>query len=104
MDAGQLIPNLNSDFSGSAPDLGAYELSAPLPHYGPRPRGWSDEVKPVSCDFNGDGSSNIMDVISLLLFQQDNPGNLGGDFNGDGRANISDAIAMLRALRDSTCP
>jgi hypothetical protein len=31
------LPNVNDDFGGSAPDLGAYEIDAPLPHYGPRP-------------------------------------------------------------------
>jgi hypothetical protein len=30
------IPGVNSDYTGSAPDLGAYELDLALPHYGPR--------------------------------------------------------------------
>ena len=65
----------------------------------------SNIVQPKkSCDFNGDGSNNIADVISLLIFQRSNPGDLGGDFNGDGSANIADAIAMLLAMRDGTCP
>jgi len=37
VDAGQVIPNINDDFAGKAPDLGALELGKPLPHYGPRP-------------------------------------------------------------------
>ncbi|HUT36245.1 MAG TPA: right-handed parallel beta-helix repeat-containing protein [Planctomycetota bacterium] len=37
IDAGVELPNVNDGFAGKAPDLGAYELGAPLPHYGPRP-------------------------------------------------------------------
>ncbi|MCD6404850.1 MAG: right-handed parallel beta-helix repeat-containing protein, partial [Planctomycetes bacterium] len=37
IDAGQVIPNINDNFVGSAPDLGAYEAWQDLPHYGPRP-------------------------------------------------------------------
>ncbi len=39
VDAAQPLPNVNDSFSGAAPDLGAYELGAEIPHYGPRPRG-----------------------------------------------------------------
>jgi hypothetical protein len=31
-----LLPSITDDFTGRAPDLGAYELDRPLPHYGPR--------------------------------------------------------------------
>jgi hypothetical protein len=37
VDAGVVLPNINDGFTGSAPDLGAYELNRPLPQYGPRP-------------------------------------------------------------------
>jgi hypothetical protein len=37
IDAGAVLPGFNDDFAGKAPDLGAYELGSPLPHYGPRP-------------------------------------------------------------------
>jgi hypothetical protein len=37
VDAGVILPNINDSFSGSAPDLGAYERGQPLPVYGPRP-------------------------------------------------------------------
>jgi hypothetical protein len=37
MDAGIVIPNVNDDFTGAAPDLGAYETGQELPVYGPRP-------------------------------------------------------------------
>ena len=36
VDAGQSLPGWNDGFRGSRPDLGAYELGDPLPHYGPR--------------------------------------------------------------------
>ncbi len=36
IDAGIVLPSINDDFTGRAPDLGAYELERPLPHYGPR--------------------------------------------------------------------
>jgi hypothetical protein len=36
VDFGVLIPGLNDDFQGNAPDIGAYELGGNLPHYGPR--------------------------------------------------------------------
>jgi hypothetical protein len=36
IDAGVVVPNLCDSFTGKSPDLGAYELGGPLPHYGPR--------------------------------------------------------------------
>ncbi len=36
IDAGTALPSITDDFTGRAPDLGAYELDRPLPHYGPR--------------------------------------------------------------------
>jgi hypothetical protein len=36
VDAGIILPTINDHFTGKAPDLGAYELDRPLPHYGPR--------------------------------------------------------------------
>jgi hypothetical protein len=37
VDAGVRLPGINDDFTGRAPDLGAYETGRPVPHYGPRP-------------------------------------------------------------------
>ncbi|HEY2384088.1 MAG TPA: hypothetical protein VGK48_23180, partial [Terriglobia bacterium] len=37
VDAGVRLSNINDDFTGRAPDLGAYEVGKPEPHYGPRP-------------------------------------------------------------------
>ena len=50
IDRGVLIPTINDDFTGRAPDLGAYELDRALPHYGPRsqPPGAPDRSAPRS--------------------------------------------------------
>ena len=36
IDAGTQLPTITDNFTGRAPDLGAFELDRPLPHYGPR--------------------------------------------------------------------
>ena len=36
VDAGCVLPNLNDDYAGNAPDLGALELGRSVPTYGPR--------------------------------------------------------------------
>jgi hypothetical protein len=36
VDVGQVLPNINDGYAGKAPDLGAYEVGAALPVYGPR--------------------------------------------------------------------
>lgn len=38
IDKGVALPNVTTDVSGSAPDLGALEFGKPVPHYGPRAR------------------------------------------------------------------
>ncbi|MFC1614422.1 right-handed parallel beta-helix repeat-containing protein [Gemmatimonadota bacterium] len=98
-DAGLVIPNINDGFSGTAPDLGAYEIGAPLPHYGPRPAGGI-----VGCDFNADGQINITDVIALILYQRAYPDDLGGDFNRDGSVDLTDAITLLLTIMRESCP
>ena len=37
VDAGIRLPNINDDYTGKAPDLGAHEVGKPAPVYGPRP-------------------------------------------------------------------
>ena len=39
VDKGVVLVGLNGDFAGSAPDLGAFEVGAAIPTYGPRPAG-----------------------------------------------------------------
>ena len=67
---------------------------------------WEAGEEPAGpvCDFTEDGNVNIADVIALLLFMRENPGDLKADFNQDDNSNIADAIAMLLAIRDGTCP
>jgi len=36
VDAGCRLPNINDNFAGKAPDLGALEVGQPSPIYGPR--------------------------------------------------------------------
>jgi hypothetical protein len=36
VDAGENVPNISGQFTGKAPDLGAFEVGLPLPEYGPR--------------------------------------------------------------------
>lgn len=44
-DVGVRLPNVNDDFLSTAPDLGAYEIGIPIPHYGPRPDGEDEETQ-----------------------------------------------------------
>jgi hypothetical protein len=37
VDAALVLPNINDDYVGNGPDLGALERGAPLPVYGVRP-------------------------------------------------------------------
>ena len=36
VDAGIVLPTINDDYKGKAPDIGAFELGLPMPQYGPR--------------------------------------------------------------------
>ncbi len=45
-DAAALLPNINDDYTGAGPDIGAYEIGKPIPHYGPRPRGVDESTAP----------------------------------------------------------
>jgi hypothetical protein len=51
IDAAKVLPNINDDFTGRAPDVGAYEYGRPLPHYGPRGEVClSRQSREVRCD------------------------------------------------------
>lgn len=41
VDAGVVLPTVNDEFTGKAPDLGALEVGKPAPHYGPRWITWA---------------------------------------------------------------
>ncbi len=49
LDVGAVLPNLNDDFTGAAPDLGALELGCPVPVYGVRPEGIDETNEPTGC-------------------------------------------------------
>jgi len=46
VDAGCVLPGINDEFKGRAPDIGCHEVGEAPPVYGPRPRSFS---LPVSC-------------------------------------------------------
>ncbi len=56
VDAGMLLPNINDDFLGNAPDCGAYEAGQALPHYGPRPG-----KLVFKDDFNGESENWVVE-------------------------------------------
>lgn len=41
VDGGVLLPTINDDFAGAAPDLGAIETLRPAPRYGPTWLTWA---------------------------------------------------------------
>lgn len=49
VDAGRLLPGVNTDFTDRGPDLGALERGCPEPQYGPRPQDSEDRVWPIDC-------------------------------------------------------
>lgn len=66
VDAGVRLANINDQFTGNAPDLGAFELGAPLPEYGPR--SGATPPPPINPPGNpSSGKSNIPPILYLLL-------------------------------------
>jgi len=49
IDAGRRLPNLNDDFTGNAPDLGAFESGCAAPLFGIRPDGIDESNQPLGC-------------------------------------------------------
>lgn len=45
VDAGVVLPNINDDFLGHGPDIGAYEVGSEMPVYGPRAAGVDEETQ-----------------------------------------------------------
>ncbi len=50
VDAGVPIPGVNDDFTGTAPDMGAYERDRPLPVYGPRGGPYLERLRSLQAD------------------------------------------------------
>jgi len=49
-------------------------------------------------DFNGDGKTNVLDVICLLVAGRKNPADTRLDYDGNGRYSLADAVALLTAI------
>jgi hypothetical protein len=49
LNRGRVLPNINDNYQGSGPDLGALEFGCPLPTYGPRPEGTDESNEVVGC-------------------------------------------------------
>jgi len=78
IDAGVVLPGINNNFTGNAPDLGAYEVGQKLPHYGIRPstpdinisspeggESWElGDIRNISWD-----SANLSSNIRIALWQ-----------------------------------
>jgi hypothetical protein len=45
VDAGARLPGINDDFEGEGPDIGARELGAQMPVYGPRDKGLQKRLR-----------------------------------------------------------
>ncbi len=83
VDRGEVLANLNDNYAGSAPDLGAYEAGASPPHYGPRGDAvCGNGIREVgeTCD---DGNLTANDGCSELCEDESEPP-VGGADAGDG--------------------
>jgi len=49
VDHGRVVPNVDDDFMGVGPDLGALEVGCPEPIFGPRPEGVDETNEPIGC-------------------------------------------------------
>ena len=63
LDRADVIPNVNVDYLGAGPDLGALERGCPTPTYGVRPPGTDENNEPTGCmptDMgSGDGGVDV---------------------------------------------
>lgn len=55
LDAGVGLANINADFEGAGPDLGAQERGCPIPVYGPRAQGVDESNYDPTCSGEGGG-------------------------------------------------
>ena len=61
------LPNINGDFTGAGPDIGAIETGCPAPVYGPRPTGVDETTAPAACPAKADSPApSFEDGLKLL--------------------------------------
>jgi len=59
-------------------------------------------VLPCPADINGDGATNVTDLLALLAAWGPCPGGCAADINGDETVNVTDLLALLAAW--GPCP
>ena len=108
VDGGLLNENLNINYEGEYPDIGAYEFGG---EYWIPGITWDlnqefgieftfpDDLTSFAGDINYDGINNILDVIILVNIIINNESYQEiGDMNDDGILNISDIIILLNVI------
>jgi len=108
VDGGLLNENLNINYQGEYPDIGAYEFGG---EYWIPGITWDlsqefgtgftfpDDLTSFTGDLNYDGINNILDVIILVNIIINNESYQEiGDMNDDGILNISDVIILLNII------
>jgi hypothetical protein len=78
---GEIIVDIpESDYTGSAPDMGAFEFDGTS----------------IQGDLNGDGQINVQDVVALVnIILGAAPEVSSADYNGDGLINVLDVVEMV---------
>jgi len=56
-----------------------------------------------ACDYSGDGRSNVLDILSMLLLARRNPADPSLDLNGDGAFSLEDTRLLVRDIFDGAC-
>ena len=98
------MPEEGTGFLSQVDEYGDQLIRPPVPRVRYEITTGGTAVPPKSCDFSGDGTIAINDVITFLLLARDNPRDPMADWNDDGRYEINDAIALLRDIQNGTCP
>ncbi len=109
VDAGVLLPNINDQFLGRAPDLGPYEVGVSLPHFGPREQVDTEPPVQSACGGSYKLPSNEWHQISLPcwsnnlntikdIFGDDLPGTYGTDWKIFQFDPISNSYVELKSV------
>lgn len=62
LDTGLSIANINANYRGAGPDLGAHENGCPLPTYGPRASGVDESNQVTGCETTGNAAFLTVDT------------------------------------------